>query len=161
MPAPKHLRNILLALAALTVSLPAIAQDLIQDVLALEEPPPGIIFEVVGSDRNALQWAVPRVRDYAQRLRARFPNLHVAVVSHGQEQFALMSAKRSEFTALHDMVQQMTEGEDIQLHVCETYAGWKGVGAEEFPDYVDVAAAGPAQINDYRKLGYVHILLKK
>jgi len=161
MPTPKHLRHILLALAALAVSLPLFAQDPIQDVLALEEPPPGVIFEVVGSDRHALQWAVPQVRDYARRLRARFPDLHVAVVSHGQEQFALMTTKRNEFTALHDMVQQMTEGEDIQLHVCETYAGWKGVSAEEFPDYVDVAAAGPAQINDYRKLGYVHILLKK
>jgi len=161
MPAPKHLRNILLALGALTISLPVFAQESIQAVLALEEPPPGVIFEVVGSDRHALQWAVPQVRDYAERLRARFPDLHIAVVSHGQEQFALMSAKRDEFTALHNMVQQMTEGEDIQLHVCETYAGWNDVGAEEFPDYVDVAAAGPAQINDYRKLGYVHILLKK
>lgn len=161
MPALKHLRDTLLALAALAVSLPLFAQDPLQDLLALKEPPPGVIFEMVGSDRRALQWAVPRVRDYAQRLRARFPGLHIALVSHGREQFALMSAKRSEFTALHDMVQQMTGGEDIQVHVCETYAGWKGVGAEEFPDYVDVAAAGPAQINDYRKLGYVHIELKK
>jgi hypothetical protein len=29
--------------------------------------------------------------------------------------------------------------------------------AEDFPDYVDVAPSGPAQINQYRELGYVVI----
>jgi len=33
------------------------------------------------------------------------------------------------------------------------------VSAEEFPGFVDVAAAGPAQINDYRALGYILITL--
>jgi intracellular sulfur oxidation DsrE/DsrF family protein len=43
----------------------------------------------------------------------------------------------------------------IPVHVCETYAGWRGVGAEAFPDYVNVAPAGPAQVNNYLSLGYV------
>jgi len=46
---------------------------------------------------------------------------------------------------------------NIQLHVCGTYAAWNNVSEEEFPDYVDVTAAGPATINDYISLGYILI----
>ena len=47
----------------------------------------------------------------------------------------------------------------MDVHVCGTHAGWFDVLPEDFPDYVDVAAAGPAQVNDYRALDYVLIVL--
>jgi hypothetical protein len=46
------------------------------------------------------------------------------------------------------------------VHVCETHAGWYGVTAEDFPDYVDVAPTGPGQINLYQELGYDLIVIK-
>ena len=36
----------------------------------------------------------------------------------------------------------------------------KGVEPEDFSERVDVAAEGPAQINDYVKLGYIRIRIK-
>jgi intracellular sulfur oxidation DsrE/DsrF family protein len=100
----------------------------------------------------------PRVTDYARRLRARFPDLSMAVVSHGKEEFALQKSHRREYAQVHQGVRALV-GNDIPLHVCGTHAGWYGVTAEDFPDYVDVAAAGPAQVNDYRKLGWEVVVL--
>jgi len=46
---------------------------------------------------------------------------------------------------------------NIHVHVCGVHASWRSMTAEDFPDYVDVAPSGPAQINQYRTLGYVVI----
>lgn len=43
------------------------------------------------------------------------------------------------------------------LHVCGNHASWRSKTAEDLPDYVDVAVAAPAKINDYRALGYILI----
>ena len=51
-------------------------------------------------------------------------------------------------------------GSDIPVYVCGTYAGWRGLSDEDFPDYVNVAAAGPAQINDFVALGYSRVLVR-
>jgi hypothetical protein len=45
------------------------------------------------------------------------------------------------------------------VHVCETHAGWYGVTAEDFPDYVNVAPTGPGQISLYLELGYELIVI--
>lgn len=55
------------------------------------------------------------------------------------------------------MTQQLVTNDNVPLHVCGTHASWRNVGEDEFPDYVDVAAAGPATINDYIALGYTLI----
>jgi intracellular sulfur oxidation DsrE/DsrF family protein len=47
----------------------------------------------------------------------------------------------------------------VPLHVCETHANWYGVTAEDFPDYVNVAPSGPAQLAAYREMGYDLILI--
>lgn len=130
-------------------------------VLALEEAPSGVVFEIVSGQKNALTWAIPQVIKQARQLRQRFPGLDIAVVSHGAEQFALMTKKKSRYKNTHEAVADLISQDNIQLHVCETYAGWKGVSASEFPDYVDVAPAGPAQINNYRELGYLVINIRK
>lgn len=145
------------ALAALFASLCAWAADhpVVARLLAENEPPPGVVFEIVTADPQALAWAVPQVSDYARRLRARFPDLPLAVVSHGREMFALTREGRATASEVHGSIERLSRVEGIPVHVCETYAGWRGVGAEAFPDYVSVSAAGPAQVNDYRALGYV------
>ena len=50
--------------------------------------------------------------------------------------------------------------DDITVHVCGTHASWRGKVDEDFPDYVDVAVSGPAQINDYQALGYELVVLE-
>ena len=61
------------------------------------------------------------------------------------------------YKKVHSITQQLVKKDDVPIHVCGTYASWRDVTEEEFPDYVNVAAAGPATINDYINLGYILI----
>ncbi len=149
--------TLLTALAGFQAS--AVAASDVAALLALEEAPEGVVFEIVSGEADALVELLPRVRADIVRLRTRFPGLPIAVVSHGEEQFALTEENRKNEPELHAIAEKIVTGEDVDLHVCGTYAGWFGVDPGDFPDYVDVAAAGPAQINDYRALGYVLITL--
>lgn len=144
------LASLLLATAAHAADHPQITKLLQQD-----QPPPGVAFEIVTGDPQALRWAVPQVADYAKRLRERFPKLEIAVVTHGQEMFALQKDKRAASPEVHAEIEQLVKQQHIPVHVCETYAAWRGVSAEAFPAYVNVAPAGPAQVNNYMQLGYV------
>lgn len=130
-------------------------------LIAQKDAPPGVVFEIVQGDAQALEWAIPEVARQAKRLRERFPKLDIAVVTHGREMFALQTDQRTQNPQVHAAVEQLAKQEGVPVHVCETYAGWKGVGAEAFPAYVNVAPAGPTQINNYRALGYVLVKLDK
>ena len=149
----------LLLIAALLLSNAAHAADhpLITQLLARDKAPPGVVFEIVTGDSTGLEWAVPQVADYAQRLRARFPKLEIAVVSHGQEMFALQTSRRADSPDVHAGIEQLVKQQHIPVHVCETYAGWRGIGPDAFPAYVNVAPAGPTQVKLYMELGYVLI----
>lgn len=129
----------------------------IEDVLALKQAPSGIIFEIVTGAENSLKWALPQTKRYIKKLRHRFPKIDIAIVTHGNEQFALTKKNDKKYKKIHSLTQQLVQDENIPLHVCGTYAEMNNVGEEEFPDYVDVTAAGPATINDYISLGYVLI----
>jgi intracellular sulfur oxidation DsrE/DsrF family protein len=135
------------------------ALDDVEALLATDEAPAGVVFEIVSGDADTLGRLLPGVRAGIERLRARFPGLPVAIVSHGEEQFALTTENLADDPGLDAIARDMVTGKEVDLHVCGTYAGWFGIDPEAFPDYVDVAAAGPAQINDYRALGYVLITL--
>ena len=130
-------------------------------VLARTAAPAGIVFEIVDRDPGALNQALPWISAAAKRLRQRFPKLEMAVVSHGQEMFALRESAQAENIQPHRLARQLVEQEGIPVHVCETYAAWQGVAPEAFPDYIDVAPAGPAQINNYMALGYIRIAVPK
>ena len=106
----------------------------IEQILSLKEAPTGIVFEIVTA-------------------------LDISIVTHGDEQFALKTTNNKKFKKVHSLTQQLAKEDNIPLHVCGTYASWKNVEEEEFPDYVDVTAAGPATINDYISLGYILIKL--
>lgn len=108
---------------------------------------------------NSLQWALPEAQKYIKRLRKRFPDLEIAIVTHGNEQFALQAKNDKKYKKVHSLTQQLVKSDNVPIHVCGTYAGWRGVSEEEFPDYVDVTAAGPATINDYISLGYTLIII--
>ena len=135
-------------------------QEQVKQILSLKEAPAGVVFEIVSGELNTLEWALPETQNYIKELRARFPELEIAIVTHGNEQFALKKSNDKKYKKVHSLTQQLVQTENVPLHVCGTYASWKGVAEEEFPDYVDVTAAGPATINDYIALGYILIKIE-
>ena len=141
----------------LLFSLPACAttgQEKIDEILKLKEEPAGVVFEIATGSKDGLEWALPLVKSQIDQVRKRFPDIDVAIVTHGREQFALQKQKKDGNKKVHSLTQQLVS-KDIQLHVCGTHAEWRGVTEEDFPEYVNVAATGPAQINDYLSVGYV------
>ena len=133
----------------------------VNSILSASEMPEGVVFEIVSGDSSALKWALPKTRQAIEKLRQRFPELPIAVVTHGQEQFALQKKNKERFKQVHSLTESLVKDSGINLHVCGTYAEWHGVDAEEFASYANVSPAGPAQINDYVALGYIKILLSK
>lgn len=132
----------------------------IDDIVKMDKEPEGVVFEIVTGKDDGLEWALPHTKAHIDKLRARFPNMPVAIVTHGREQFALQKKKQGDKPKVHDLTQQLVK-DGVTLHVCGTYAGWKGLTEEDFPEYVNVAAAGPAQINDYTAVGFIKIVIKK
>jgi len=132
----------------------------VQAIIDNGEAPEGVVFEIVSGDKQYLDWAMPEAKRLSAQLRDRFPKLDIVIVSHGAEQFALTKKQLAGNTALNDTVKSLIDS-DVQVHVCGTHAERKGIEAEEFSELVDVAAEGPAQINDYIKLGYLRIKIVK
>lgn len=151
----------LLALALLLMSCTVQAKNIsLKDILALPAAPSGVVIEIVMPDEEGLRWALPQAQNAVAKLREKFKDLPIAIVTHGNEQFALTKKQQSSHQAEHQIVQSLTKDSQIAVHVCGTHAEWKGVHPEDFPAYVDVAAAGPAQINDYKSLGYLHLVIR-
>jgi intracellular sulfur oxidation DsrE/DsrF family protein len=141
---------------------PAIAAPLtLDELLAHPVAPAGVVFEIVDRDPGALEVALPWVKQAAQRLKARHPGLPMALVTHGQEMFALQTGKRASNEAIHQIAESLSRDDGIPVHVCETYAGRRGLAAEDFPAYVDVAPAGPTQIRNYEALDYVRLVVPR
>ncbi len=148
----------LLALSSLSYANPH-AEEM-DRILAQKEEPTGVVFEIVTSESDSLDWALPMVNDYIGQLKSKFPEIEVVIVTHGNEQFALATSKAEKKTKVHSLTQQLNK-QGVQLHICGTLAGWRGLTDEDFPDYVNVAAAGPAQINDYVSVGFTLLVIRE
>ena len=70
-----------------------------------------------------------------------------------------LTEKQSTDAVAHSLVEEMVNSNDVNVHVCGTHAEWKNKAPDDFPDYVNVSATGPAQIKDYVALGYELITL--
>ena len=150
---------VLFSFASLPVSATGYHEH-VDSIIAESEAPEGIVFEIVTGDPDGLRWALPEAKKAIDKLRAKFPGLDIAVVTHGREQFALQKKYKENFKQVHSLTESLVKDSGVDLHVCGTYAEWHNVAANEFAEYADVAAAGPAQINDYVKLGYTKILIE-
>ncbi len=137
----------------------ASANSDVDNLLAQSTTPDGVVFEIVESDKSALEYLLPRVREAITKIREKFPDTDFAVVSHGREEFALQTRYQTEQSGIHNAVLSLV-AEDVPVYVCETHAGWYGVSADDFPDYVEVAPSGPGQINLYLELGYQLIVIE-
>ena len=129
-------------------------------LLAKDEAPQGVVFELISGDPKTWVWASPMLADFHERLRAKFAGLDIVVVSHGAEQFQLMtSRKREQPAAIAQLADLASEGVDV--HVCGVHSSWRDVPQSAYLNFIDVTASGPAQINDYVALGYAFIILDR
>jgi len=129
-------------------------------LLQSDEAPDGVVFEMISWDKNSWVWASPMIAGLRQQLTAKFPQLDIAIVSHGGEQFQLTRERQHEQPqAIAQLVEMVEAG--VSLHVCGTHSSWRDVPDTAYISIADVSPSGPAQINDYIKLGYEHILLEK
>lgn len=131
--------------------------ETVDDVLSYKDVPGGVVFEIVSSDRNKLKEILPKVRSDMKRLRIHFPDMPIAVVSHGQEQFALTTDNQDEYKETHSAVKILLADKNVTFQICGTYASMHNVSEDEFPEYVDVVPHGPLQIKNYIEVGYVRI----
>lgn len=156
----KFILIITLIFSSLFFSLSVFAENTdqqIEKIISLQDAPAGVVFEIVTGSANSLEWALPKAQKLITKLRARFPELDIAIVTHGDEQFALKTANNKKYQKVHSLTQQLVQKDHVLLQVCGTYAERKNVSEEEFPAYVNVAAEGPAAIADYVSLGYIRI----
>ena len=129
-----------LCLLALTSTAGAASPGL-DDLLARPVAPHGVVFEIVDRDPRALDVALPWVKQAAQRLKMRFPALPMALVTPWPGNVCAAGRRTQQASAVHQIAEGLSR-DGIPVHVCETYAGWRGIGAENFPEYIDVAPAG-------------------
>jgi intracellular sulfur oxidation DsrE/DsrF family protein len=128
-------------------------------LLNAKNPPIGVVFEIVEGDDEALDWAIPKTQGYIKRLKTKYPSMKFAVVSHGSEQFGLLKENEESMQETHKKVKSLV-AEDVPLHVCGTHASWRDKLPDDFPDYVQVATSGPAQIRNYQRQGYALIVVE-
>ncbi|MDH5323917.1 MAG: DsrE family protein [Gammaproteobacteria bacterium] len=133
----------------------------IKSILAGDTAPFGVVFEIVESKADDLNWAIPKIKNYVEQLRQRFPDIGLAVVSHGKEEFGLMTDKQKKYAQVHKTVKSLVEDDKVPVHVCGTHASWYNVKPDAFPDYVDVTPAGPTEIANYEDMGYILVVIDK
>lgn len=127
-------------------------------ILSGEKEASGVVFEIISWDKDAWDWAAPMLKQFREQLLEKNPDLDIAMVSHGGEQFELTKDKAEVNAVTFEALDSLSK-QGVDLHVCGTHSGWRNVDESEYVDFIDVSPSGPAQINDYIKLGYTHILL--
>lgn len=139
-------------------SMSVASEEEVAKILQMETAPEGVVFEVVAGDEAYLKTALDKFEVYQQQLKEKFPEIGLSIVSHGSEQFALTTANQEKHADAHSLVQRIIKT-DVPVAVCGGHAKWRGLSDEDFPDYVEVPASGPAKIRDYQELGYLLVIL--
>jgi len=130
------------------------------DSIISQEAPVGVVFLVMEHDEEALRWVLPRVFRYTRQLRAKWRDLPIVVLSHGDEMFALLTEYQSLYKQIHAGVKKLVSDYQVAFQVCAAYASMSDVSASEFPGYVDVVPFAPAEIENYRQLEFVMVSLE-
>ena len=132
----------------------SVASSNIDHLLKRDNAPEGVVFEIIDWEDDHLAEAIPWVNQQIIDLRKQFPNISIAVVSHGSEQFALLTDAKDAYPTIHKKVQNLITDHNVKLELCLGHASMRGFDKSEFPDYVDIEASGPSQIRAYQALGY-------
>lgn len=159
-------KRLLLGIYLLLIGIPQLAfaagfqNAEVERLIKSNEEPDGVVFELISWDDRTWTWAAPMLTDLRRQLKQRFPDIDVVVVSHGGEQFQLTRERQQEQPEAIAQLASLSE-DGMNVHVCGTHSSWQDVPDTAYMDFVDVSPSGPAQINDYIKLGYKHVLLKQ
>lgn len=125
----------------------------LKELLGLGRPA-GMAFLVREQNEEAYDWVLPRLERYVALVRAQWPDLPIAVVSHGEEIFSLVEEEQPANAAYRDAIVRLVTQYDVAFQVCGAFAALSGVDASEFIDPVEVVDSAPYQIMDYRTMGY-------
>jgi len=129
-------------------------------LLASGQKPDGVAFELMAWEDNTWDWASPMIESLTGQLRQKYPTIDIALVSHGAELFDLALSQNNAEVPSIKILESLSD-KNIAVHVCGNYASFKGMGVDDFLPFVDVVPSGPAQLEDYIKLGFEHIVLEK
>lgn len=155
----RFLQFLILSVGMMTFPVFANDKQDIASILAQSEIPDGVVFELLGSENGRyLPNALSKIESYTAQLKKKYPEIEIAVVAHGAEQFELTKNNSQKHSNTHRQVQRITS-EDITVHICETHASWRGIEASDFPEYITVSAHGPIQIKQYQELGYLLVVI--
>lgn len=150
----------LLSLMAYAESLPN-PHPTVKQILQSSEEPDGIVFDIETLQSNALGELAPYVRQQILLIKNKFPDVDIAVVTHGVEEYALQRDAQKQNAGLHDMFNRLVQDQDVSVHVCGAVGGLKNLTQEDFPEFVSYSESGMAQINDYKALGYTVVAIKQ
>lgn len=139
--------------------MPKIA-PMVEKILAANEAPDGVVFDIETLDAQALTKYAPYVRDQIQLIRQKYPDVDIAVVTHGTEEFALQKQAKGQ-QSLHNLFDKLVQDEGVSVHVCGAVAGLKKLTQEDFPSFVSFSASGMAQLNDYKAIGYTVVPIRQ
>ena len=123
------------------------------DLFLKTDDPVGVVFHIMEHDEYALEVLIPRLIFYTQKIRSKFPALSIAVVSHGDEIFSLKLSNK-ENIGIQNSVQKFIATYDISFHLCGAFIRINYLDESDFADYLDIVPFGPAQVSDYRDIGY-------
>jgi len=140
----------------LTTSALAGKPETVDAVLQMQNAPTGVVFRVDEWDHDALQWAVPIIRKDVARLRQRFPDIKLAMVTHGEEEFALMKRAKDVYPGVQKDVKKLVS-DDVIVHVCTGHALMNGQSEAGFVEFVDPVPAGADKVAQYMRQGYIYI----
>lgn len=133
----------------------------VQKLLDSQNPPDGVVFDIETLDKNALQDLAGYVKNQIELLKQKYPEVDIAIVSHGTEEYALQTRQQDSQASLHNTFNRLVSDQGVSIHVCGAVAGLNNLSQDDFPDYVTYSDSGMAQINDYKALGYKVIVIKQ
>jgi len=143
-----------------SISVTASDKQEVDRILALEKAPVGVVFELIGRENGKyLPEGLKKIEAYKIQLKRAFPDIKVAVVTHGAEQFELTKDNAIKQSKTHDIVKRIT-AEDVPVHVCSTHASWRGKTENDFPGYVLASSGAGSQMQEYQDQGYTLVTIK-
>jgi len=129
----------------------------VENILALEKAPVGVLFELIGRENGKyLPEGLEKVEAYKIQLQEKFPDIKVAVVTHGAEQFELTKENAVKQSKTQNIVKRITD-EDVPVHVCSNHASWRGKTEIDFPSYVLASSGAGDQMREYEDQGYTRV----
>lgn len=134
------------------------ADDEISYILNSNPAPSGVVFEMLTHEESSWPVALTYIQKSAERLRTKFPDMPVVIVSHGMEEFALVKSSDVANVKVQKKVQSLLKN-NIKVEVCGTFAEWNGYESKDFPEYITVVDQAPVSIDFYEQDGFEVIVI--